>query len=161
MASEEEYEEYVLYIGNDRSDATKFCPGSRQALDIVDKKGLHEEIVVQSVDALRQSVAQLPVWLKGTPTLVSRTTRKAMTGTAAIEHLRRLAAKPTNETPSVTEHNMDGMIAATESLHLGAESNFEPLQVDDAFKYDESRKVTEDDLQKLLERRKATTVPVG
>jgi len=143
--------DYVLYVGYDRSDRTRtrFCPGSRRAIELVDEANMQDQITVQSVDALRESMP-LPEWLKGTPTLVSKESRKAMRGTAAIEHLQSLAVKQ----PQPAAHSMDGMIAPGESLHLGAESNFEPLQ-EDPSKYDDSRKVTDADLQQLIERRRA------
>ena len=53
------------------------------------------------------------------------------------------------------EATMEGMIAPGESMHLGAESNFEP-EPEDASKYDDSRKITEDDVQRLLDRRQAS-----
>lgn len=158
--------DYVLYVGYDRRDRTRFCPGSRKAIEIVDESGAHEMVTVQSIDALRESVVTLPAWLNGTPTLVCRTTKKAMRGSAALEHLRhellqkRPAADASAPNARATgEHGMDGMVAGSEAAHLGLEANFEPLVQDDPSKYDDSRKVTDNDLQQLLERRKATIPP--
>lgn len=141
--------QFVLYVGYDRSDPsrTRFCPGSRRAIELIDGSGLQDKVTVQSIDALRESMP-LPEWLKGTPTLVCKESRKAMRGTAAIEHLRSLTV---TQPPA---HSMDGMIAPGESLHLGSESNFEPIQ-DDPSKYDDSRKISDSDLQQLIERRRA------
>lgn len=150
--------EYVLYVGYDRTDPTRsrFCRGSRRAIELVDAMGKQESVTVQSVDALRESMPTLPAWLRGTPTLVSRETRQAMGGQAAIDHLEALS-RPVEEEEAQAEHGMDGMVASSEKMHLGFESNFEPLVTEeDLSKYDDSRKVTDADLQALLERRKAT-----
>lgn len=153
--------DFVLYVGYDRSDATasRFCPGSRRAIELIDQAGLQDRVTVQSVDALRESMSALPPWLKGTPTLVCRETRKAMRGTAALEHLSELASKAGEEGHGGGEasasHGLDGMVAPGEAMHLGTEANFEPLAKDDPDKYDDSRKVTEDDIQRMLERRRA------
>lgn len=158
--------DYVLYVGYDRRDGTRFCPGSRKAIELVDEAGAQDRVTVQSIDALRESVSALPPWLNGTPTLVCRTTKKAMRGSAVLEHLRHelVEKRPAEEAQGGTQgtqggHSMDGMVAPGEAAHLGLESNFEPLVKDDPDKYDDSRKVTEGDLQRLLERRKATIPP--
>ena len=170
----EEEEEYVLYVGYDRADPTRsrFCPGSRRAIEIIDNEDLPARVTVQSVDALRETMATLPDWLRGTPTLVSRKSRTAMRGTAAIEHLQEVARsrgaagdrtdggdRMDGGGSGPAAHSLDGMVAAGEMAFLGAESNFEPLQEDDPSKYDDSRKVTDNDLQRLLERRKASVPP--
>lgn len=172
---DKEHGAYVLYVGYDRRDATmsRFCPGSRHALELIDEASMHDRVTVQSVDALRETMPALPAWLRGTPTLVSRATRKAMRGSAAIEHLRALPGALAERrgaassagggegelASSSSAHGLDGMVAPGEAVHLGAESNFEPLAQEDASKYDDSRKVTDADLQRLLERRKASVPP--
>lgn len=149
--------DYVLYVGYDRTDPTRtrFCRGSRRAIELVDALGKQESVTIQSVDALRESMPTLPPWLRGTPTLVSRETRQAMSGQAAIDHLEALGQPAAAEEEAQAEHGMDGMVASSEKMHLGFESNFEPLVSEDPAKYDDSRKVTDADLQALLERRKA------
>ena len=168
----------VLYVGYDRRDSSRsrFCPGSRLALEVIDDRGMQERVTVQSIDALRESMPALPDWLRGTPTLVCRGTRKAMRGTAAVDHLRSLPGEEGDEESAQgggkggggkggagsAEHGLDGMVVASERAFLGAESNFEPIgggEEEDASKYDDSRKVTENDLQRLIERRKASVPP--
>lgn len=153
--------EYVLYVGYDRSDRSRFCHGSRRAIEIVDRAGVQDRVTVQSVDALRESMGALPTWLSGTPTLVSRATRKAMRGTAAVEHLQELVASGAEEggEAAAAPGEIQGLVAAGEAMHLGTEQNFEPLPKDDPDKYDDSRKITDADLQRLLDRRKATVPP--
>ena len=146
-------EDYILYVGLDARDKTLFCPGSRRAIAIVDEGGLR--VLVQSVDAVRRRKPPVPKWLCGTPTLVSRAERRALRGTAAIEHLEELM---TRRRKSDAEANAEvrGMIAPGESIFLGGETNFEPLVGEDAAKYDESRgKITEADVQRALDRRAA------
>lgn len=166
-------EEYVLYVGYDRQDRSRsrFCPGSRRAIEIVDQADIQDRVTVQSVDALRESMPTLPEWLKGTPTLVSRTSRKAMRGTAAIEHLMELTTAATSTTDAAhasntdsfqnggAAHSMDGMIVPGEMAHLGVESNFDPINHEDMSRYDDSKKVTDSDLQELLDRRKTSIPP--
>ena len=152
--------DHVLYVGYDRSDATRFCPGSRRAIELVDEAEAQDRVTVQSVDALRQSMTTLPAWLKGTPTLVCKSSKKAMRGTAALEYLRNeLVVRHADAGGATSEHGLDGMVAPGEAAHLGLESNFEPLTNDEPSKYDDSRKVTDGDLQRLLERRKASIPP--
>lgn len=154
--------DYVLYVGYDRRDATKtrFCPGSRRAIELVDEAGAQDRVMVQSVDALRESVQKLPTWLNGTPTLVCRSTKKAMRGTVALEYLQsQLVETSIEPVHAESAHGLDGMVSSSEAMHLGIESNFEPLTQDDPKKYEDSKKVSEDDLQRMLERRKAIIPP--
>ena len=157
--------QYVLYVAYDRADVTRsrFCPGSRRAIELVDEANQQDQVTVQSVDVLRRSVPTLPEWLRGTPTLVCRETRKAMRGTAALDHLRSMRQKhhesQSNTRDSAEQEAVEGLVTAREMPHLERESNFEPLVKDDPSKYDESKKITDADLQRLIDRRKAGIPP--
>ena len=157
--------DYVLYVGIDRNDKTRsrFCPGSRRAIEVIDDANMQDKVTIQSVDTLRENMPNLPEWLKGTPTLVDRASRHAMRGTAAIEHLRNFENKKHRAgvpSSSTTSHSMDGMVAPGEQLHLGAEANFEPIK-EDMSKYSNDSKVSDDDLHSLLQRRQASIPPAA
>ena len=147
---------FVLYVAYDRTDTThsRFCPGSRRAIEIIDNAGLQDVVMIQSVDVLREKVATLPTWLQGTPTLVDRQSKRAMRGSAALSHLQALASPQVDPAVDSATPNMTGMVAPNEAMHLGTESNFEPIQ-EDPQRYNDSAKVSDSDLQKLIERRKA------
>lgn len=179
----------VLYVGLDRTDAsgTRFCAGSRGALAIVEGcDALRSRLTVQSVEALRDAMVALPEWLRGTPTLVSRASRQAMRGSAAIRHLEALArheetqrsADERSKTKemrksdplmaafvSLDDGESDGgaamgVTSASDRMHLGAgdggEGNdqFTPIS---AIQEEEALggKITDEDVQRALERRKS------
>lgn len=148
--------EYILYIGQDRTDTTKFCPGSRQALSILEGAADQAGVSVQNVERLREKIGTLPDWLTGTPTLISKSTKKAMRGQSALDHLKQvvLGQSKQSEKGGTGSEDAWGLTSPHESLHLGMESNFEGGGGDDSSKYTDDRKVTEDDIQKLIERRK-------
>lgn len=145
--------EYILYIGQDRIDPTRFCPGSRKALGVLEGAADDVGVSVQNVHRLREKLGTLPAWLTGTPTLISKSTKKAMRGTSAIEHLEGVVAGQAKEAEGGAG-DVWGLTAPNEALHLGVESNYEGGAPDDPSKYSDDRKVTEDDVQKLIERRK-------
>ena len=150
--------EYVLYVAYDQSDATRsqFCPGSRRAIELTETVPEGVSVHVQSVDVLRQTGVPLPTFLVGTPTRVSRETRRAMRGTAAIDHLRQLIASSETQAAAPAPNVIDGLTSPHEEMHLGGAGNFEPLTRDDPEKYTNARKVTDEDVQRMLDRRKAT-----
>ncbi len=78
---------YVLYIAQDHRDSSRFCAGSRVAMEYVEDLG--GEILVQNVDVLQRKAA-LPEWLSGTPCLVDQTKKVAFKGTEAINRLREI-----------------------------------------------------------------------
>ena len=152
--------ELVLYVGQDRDDPNKFCKGSRQALVAIDEAGGLESLVtVQSINALRETMVQLPTWLKGTPTLVLRRERRALRGRAAVDYLRELQASRTQSTTSQGKKNDGDAVALTPSfqrLHLAPESNFESGTAhEDTDKYTRNDHITEQDIEKLIERRRS------
>ena len=140
--------EYILYVGHDARNPTVFCPGSRQALSLIDENDLQDVVTVQSVERLRENLT-LPSWLSGTPTLVIRSKRQALRGSSAVDHLRTMGAK------EESSGDAWGMVAPGEAMHLGSERNFEPTQ-EDSSKYTSESKVTEGDLQAFIARRQAT-----
>ena len=156
----------VLYVGLDRSDATRrrFCPGSRRAMQLADEVG---EVVVQSVDALREAgTTTLPEWLQGTPTLVCKSKRVALRGKRAIEHLQQRLAEQRGggggEEDTKTGEPT-GLIAPHEAMFLGGGGNFERGADDaeeDASKYSDTHKITDADVQRLLDRRNTAAANV-
>ena len=151
MSGGETTTEYILYIGQDQIDPTRFCPGSRKALGVLEGAS-DVGVSVQNVHRLREKLGTLPAWLTGTPTLISKITKKAMRGTSAIEHLEGVVAGQAKGEEGGGD--VWGLTAPNESLHLGVEGNYEGGASDDPSKYSDDRKVTEDDVQKLIERRK-------
>lgn len=148
--------EYVLYVGQDKRAPQQFCPGSRQALAAIDDGGLQERVTVQSVEALSGSTA-LPAWLTGTPTLVSQETRRAMRGRSAVEHLRKLGSERHEQTPTLETM---GMTLSNDARHLGLDSNFERAGAeDDMSRYTNTAKITDSDLNRYVEQRKASIPP--
>lgn len=153
-------DEYVLYVAQDARDPSRFCAGSRQALRVVDTGGLQERVSVQSVDALLRST-DLPAWLTGTPTLVSRASRQAIRGARAIEHLEGMVRQAEEAAANVQppeDAGVQGLTLASESAHLAPDANFELGQPDDPKKYEDS-KLTEDAVKRFIERRQASVAP--
>lgn len=81
---------YILYIAPDVHDASRFCPGSRAAVDLMEERAM-DGVLVQNVQVLRQRGAKLPPWLSGTPTLVDKAQSVAFKGTQAVRRLQELA----------------------------------------------------------------------
>ena len=112
--------DYVLYVGYDVRDATRFCPGSRRAIELIDEAGAQERVTVQSVDALRKSMTALPEWTKGHHAGLPADTEG---------HEARGAGAPGDELTQKASQfaghrraRLDGM-APGEAMHLGAEAN--------------------------------------
>ena len=160
--------EYILYVGQDAHDGTRFCPGSRRALRVLDDAPgeLSQTVNVQTVERLREWVERLPVWLTGTPTLVCKQSRKAYRGARAIGALKALATAGDDEvdrqqqTVGAGDGRGDGellgmMPSGVGGEYLGHESNYEGHGDDDTSKYTNAGKVTESDLQGALARRRA------
>lgn len=152
---------YILYVAQDARDPSRFCPGSRRALALVDEADLGS-VNVQNVNRLREKATALPAWLTGTPTLVSKASKQAMRGTKAIEHLSALASGKGGGEGGGAKASTDdviGMTLSNETMHLGVEGNFEPTGRDDPSKYDDSRKITDSEVQRFMDRRKAVIPP--
>ena len=150
--------EYVLYVGSDRSDMTRFCRGSRAAVAIIDSGGIEECVSVQSVQLLKQKNGTLPVWLVGTPTLVCRSTKKAFRGQKVIDELQRAVAEKQSQKKESESGGGGGgedgwgMTLASDAQHIGIESNWETVP-DAPGRYDD-KKITDNDVQQYMERRK-------
>ena len=87
-------QDYILYIGQDKRDETRFCAGSRAALEAIDQAKAENLVSVQSVDRLALNTT-LPDWLDGTPMIVCRKSRRAYKGTECVNFIRSMAASST------------------------------------------------------------------
>lgn len=154
--------QYILYVGQDVNDKKRFCVGSREALRLIDSHNLNDIVTIQSVHVLREKLGTLPPWLTGTPTLVSRSTRSACKGSKVIEQLRQITEVATQQnatTPTATDE-VFGMTVTNEKYHLDQESNLELSgDRDDPSKYDDSKKITDADVQRFVDSRKAMIPP--
>ena len=82
-------EKHVLYISKNKNNVKEYCKGSKMCLSLVDV--LPENTVnVQDCDMLRVKKVKLPIWLNGTPILVSQNTGDIYKGSDAVQYLREL-----------------------------------------------------------------------
>lgn len=113
--------QWVLYIAQSKEDEAVFDRGSRMAVGILEDAELGDKVLVQNVEILRRRKVQLPDWLLGTPTLVSRSDSLCFRGSDAVRRLRELvdeaateredeAAAP-EERPSAAPQEAIGMVA--------------------------------------------------
>lgn len=86
----------MLYVGRDRSDPNKFCPGSMVCMSLVEK--IQTPIQVQDCSVLRRH-QRMPDWLNGTPIFVDQGgDAEPLRGTEAVRALQRLlSAQPLDE----------------------------------------------------------------
>ena len=179
---------YVLYVGSDKRDSSQYCPGGRQAIKTIDNAGLSSFVLVQTVDAVKKNMdGKLPDWLSATPTLVCRSSRRAMRGKAVITYLSKLAAKVGKRVHAEVGQRDDhhgvyaeegggvngggdenheeplGILGGPEARFLKPESNFEaPADfVDNVGKYSDERKITDTDLEALIARRGGSSAGGG
>jgi hypothetical protein len=164
MTTEHHGGEYILYVGHDSRDGSRFCRGSQHALAALDAApdALSRDVNVQTVERLHEKVGRLPEWLTGTPTLVCKQTRKAYRGTRAVDMLEALVTgggargEPDAERDDRRDAtgSEDGRLVGM-SARVSQESNFEADPNEDMSKYTNSSKVTESDLQRAIARRRA------
>ena len=89
---------FVLYVATKYGDSSQLCDGSQICIDII--KHIPPNVVtVQNCDVLRQKNVSFPSWLKGTPTLLVRSSNQVVTGGAAIATLHRLARHLSTNVP--------------------------------------------------------------
>lgn len=81
---------WILYIAHDKVDRSRFCPGSRQAVQLIREANLDAEILIQNVEVLKRRAKSLPTWLTGTPSLVDSNESLVFRGTQALSRLREL-----------------------------------------------------------------------
>lgn len=160
---------YVLYVGSDKNDKSRPCPGSEECLTLA--RRIADQVSVQDCDVLRKKQT-LPAWLNGTPILVNRNDPVPLRGTDAIEALSKLVA---SSPPSGSSGKIDSVSLETEQAAMrqpsaptttaeaaNASSSSPAESLDDNFKMDADPskmpqgKVTEADLQKAMAERNAT-----
>ena len=118
---------YILYIAPDAHDSSRFCPGSRAAVDLMEQSPI-EGVLVQNVQVLRQRGAKLPQWLSGTPTLVDKAQSAAFKGTQAVRRLEEIAhaeaARAEEEPPKEeAKPEMGGMTAPGQRFLVGEDDD--------------------------------------
>lgn len=108
---------WVLYIAQDARDASRFCPGSRQAVALVEQQELDNSVLIQNVAVLQKKDVKLPDWLTGTPSLVDTRSSLLFRGTEAVQRLKDIKSEeeePLDDSVEDTqqpEEAVQGMIA--------------------------------------------------
>lgn len=146
---EHTFKKYVLYIAQDTFDATVFDKGSRQCMKCI-PEWLKDDILVQSCEQLITKQIPIPEWLLGTPTLVCLESKQLYRGTEAVNKLKSLDKKEGEKGA------IQGMTTSSERQFLDNDV-FESFEAsDEAGKYSQEGKVSEDDVMQYMERRKAS-----
>lgn len=93
MATQQATPSHVLYV-----TTAKPCLGCEEANKLLSGNPEQQVVLVQDVKALAEEGVAIPAWLKGTPTVVSVSTREVRTGSAALQLLKELLAQPSKST---------------------------------------------------------------
>ena len=87
MAETETEPLWILYVSQDAQRRGRYDSGSLVCMRFVNELDLGRVVAIQDCDTMREIGVERPTWLKGTPTLVHRTTHTIFRGTDAIVHL--------------------------------------------------------------------------
>jgi len=149
------FKRYVLYIGQDFSDPAIFCPGSRQAMKLIEP--IKEDVSVQSIDVLLEKGVELPSWLTGTPTLVATDSRMAYIGSECIDELKRAVNGGKQSEQARTYDDMLGAPASGarfEQAEFEMDTSQSQMQANGLM--DKEGKVTDEDVQRYMNSRNAS-----
>ena len=146
------FKRFILYVAPNKNDPNTLCSGSRKAMKLVEP--IKEDVVIQSVQTMKDKKIEIPSFLIGTPTLVDQTDTVAYMGSRALEKLRSMAENGDSPT---SLHDMSGPQADHMTDNdMNASDPFGEIQhvVEDE---DDSGKVTEDMLQAYMKQRASTS----
>ncbi len=156
-------EEFVLYIARDRENKNEYCRGSAMCLKIAEVLPSNT-INVQDCDMLRKKNVKLPIWLNGTPILVSKDSGDIYKGSVALRYLRELLEdyseirKQKTETENKKSTPSQFGDEDTREEEEG-EEEYDPWN-DDFSKVDpsttEKPKATQQDVEEFMRRRQAS-----
>lgn len=91
---------FMLYVAPDVRNVRMLCPGSIQALDVIEP--FKDDVMVHNVNDKRLEGVQLPGWLDGTPCCVNTQEGLAYRGTDCINHLRMHVQRGLVEPPGLS-----------------------------------------------------------
>ena len=83
---------WILYVARDKRQSRRRDRGSHISMRIIDEHGLTPLIAIQDVSVMRERHLPIPELVRGTPTLVHRTTHQSYEGTDAILEITQLAS---------------------------------------------------------------------
>lgn len=157
-------EEFVLYIARDKNNKNEYCRGSAMCLKITEVLPSNT-INVQDCDMLRKRNVKFPIWLDGTPILVSNDSGDIYKGSFALRYLRELleeysdTRKQRNETEN--KKNTQNQLGDDEDIkeEEEGEEEYDPWN-DDFSKVEhtvtEKPKATQQDVEEFMRKRQAS-----
>ena len=156
-------EEFVLYIAKDKKNKNEYCRGSAMCLKIAEL--LPSNIInVQDCDMLREKNVKLPIWLNGTPIIVSKESGDIYKGSVALKYLRELLEeysetrkqKSENESKNNTSNTFENEDTREEDEE---EEEYDPWNDDFSnveHSATEKPKATQQDVEEFMRRRQAS-----
>jgi len=132
---------YVLYVNKSYIVPNSYCPGSELCLASAHGR---DDVLVQDVNSILEQGIELPPWLDATPCVVDTKYSTATRGSAAVRYLS------------------DAENAAVEA-DAGEVGGSGVAEVEEEINDRDLPKVTEEDVQKMIQARKAQdeSIPVG
>lgn len=154
MSDAAAFKKFVLYIGQDARDPQRFCEGSRECLKLVE--AIKQDVLVQNVDIMLERGVAIPEWLDGTPILVDTANKRALKGSDALDHLAEATtAPPASAAGEATA--FEGVLPDGERyLHAEEPDSQQQPLVPDPPAFTREGKITENDVQRYMEMRKAS-----
>lgn len=83
---------WILYVARDKKKSRQRDRGSHISMRIIEEHGLTQLIAIQDVSVMRERHLPIPELVRGTPTLVHRTTHQSYEGTDALLEITQLAS---------------------------------------------------------------------